>query len=210
MRAPRAPRRRVAFAAAVAATLAATAAVSGQTPPPETPGSVPAAATAVADSGRVVGTVTPGGAFLRAVLIPGWGHAAIGADTRAGFYFAFEAATVYGLVRTMRRLEEVRARAAFRERILRQELSDSGVEDPAEIQTALEDDPTLSGYLELEEARVRQREDWLAFGIFLVFLSGADAYVSAHLKDFPAPLRIEGGPTEDGRLEIGVAVPVGR
>ena len=33
-------------------------------------------------------SVSPGGAFLRAVLVPGWGHVSIGANARAGAYFA--------------------------------------------------------------------------------------------------------------------------
>ena len=45
----------------------------------------------------IAASVTPGGAFLRAVLIPGWGHVSIGANARAGVYFAIESAVAYGI-----------------------------------------------------------------------------------------------------------------
>ena len=45
-------------------------------------------------------SVTPGGAFLRAVLVPGWGHVSIGAHTRARVYFALESAVAYGIIRS--------------------------------------------------------------------------------------------------------------
>ena len=62
------------------------------------------------DSTALFKPVTPSTAFLRAVLVPGWGHASIGSHTRAGFYFTLEATTTYGLLRTRTRLNEVRAR----------------------------------------------------------------------------------------------------
>ena len=54
----------------------------------------------------IAASVTPGGAFLRAVLVPGWGHVSIGANARAGVYFAIESAVAYGIIRTRRRISE--------------------------------------------------------------------------------------------------------
>ena len=152
----------------------------------------------------IAASVTPGGAFLRAVLIPGWGHVSIGANARAGVYFAIESAVAYGIIRTRRRISEAVSRVNFREILLRENLNTQGVTDPNQIKGALESDATLADLKRLRESRGDQQEDLVAFGLFLLFLSGADAFVSAHLKDFPDPIAIEGGPTNDGRLEIGL------
>ena len=149
-------------------------------------------------------SVSPGGAFLRAVLVPGWGHVSIGANARAGAYFAIESAVAYGIIRTRRRISEAASRANFREFLLREDLTTKGITDPNQIENALESDATLADLKSLGESRSDQQEDLVAFGLFLLFLSGADAFVSAHLKDFPDPIAIEGGPTNDGRLEIGL------
>ena len=152
----------------------------------------------------IAASVTPGGAFLRAVLVPGWGHVSIGANARAGVYFAIESAVAYGIIRTRRRISEVASRMNFRETLLHEELVTQGITDPNQIESALESDATLADLKSLGESRSDQQEDLVAFGLFLLFLSGADAFVSAHLKDFPDPIAIEGGPTNDGRLEIGL------
>ena len=152
----------------------------------------------------IAASVTPGGAFLRAVLVPGWGHVSIGANARAGVYFAIESAVAYGIIRTRRRISEAVSRVNFREILLRENLNTQGVTDPNQIKGALESDATLADLKRLRESRGDQQEDLVAFGLFLLFLSGADAFVSAHLKDFPDPIAIEGGPTNDGRLEIGL------
>ena len=154
--------------------------------------------------------VTPSTAFLRAVLLPGWGHTSIGSHTRAGFYFTLEATTVYGLLRTRKRLNEVNARAEFRENALREDLAAQGITDFEEIESALDSDATLEDMRDLADSRRQQREDWAALGIFLLLLSGADAYVSAHLQNFPAPLEMQAAPAGDGRVEVGFRIKVGR
>jgi hypothetical protein len=161
------------------------------------------------DSTALFAPVTPATAFLRAVLVPGWGHASIGTYTRAGFYFALEATTVYGLLRTQKRLNEVAARAEFRENVVRDDLAAQGIVKFDEIESALDADVRLDDLRDLEESRRQQREDWAALGIFLLLLSGADAYVSAHLRDFPAPIQIQAAPAGGGRIEVGVHIEVG-
>jgi hypothetical protein len=168
--------------------------------PAATPTSVPT------DALAPVG-VSPGGAFLRGALVPGWGHAAIGSYRRGGFYFALESATAYAFLRTHRRLSEARERASFRENAVRADLASEGVTDPMVIQARLDQDARLSGFQDLIESRESQQEDLIAFGIFLLFLSGADAYVSAHLARFPAPIELEVAPSS-GRMEVGVRIPL--
>lgn len=153
--------------------------------------------------------VSPGGAFLRAILVPGWGHASIGSYNRAAVYFAAETATVFGLVRTRLRLSEARERLDLQEDFRRTTLIRDGV-PPDSLRLRLDEDEVLDDLRGLVEARQQQQEDWAALGIFLLLLSGADAYVSAHLKDFPTPLELDAAATPDGRMELKVGVTIPR
>lgn len=150
--------------------------------------------------------VSPGGAFLRAVLLPGWGHASIGSYNRGAVYFAAEAATAFGLVKTRLRLSEARERLDLQRAFRRETLLRTGITDPEELAAALEEDEGLQELRGLVEARRQQQEDWAALGIFLLLLSGADAYVSAHLKDFPTPLELNAASAGGGRMELSVGV----
>jgi hypothetical protein len=152
--------------------------------------------------------VSPGGAFLRSALVPGWGHAAIGSYTRGGFYFILESATAYTFLRTRRRLSEANQRAALRESVVRENLADEGISDPQEIETRIGQDEALSSFQDLADSRKGQQEDLVAFGIFLLFLSGADAYVSAHLARFPAPIEVQVAPMSAGRAEVSLSIPL--
>lgn len=174
--------------------------VHAQDAPPR-PDSVPA---------RPGSDVTPMGAFLRAALVPGWGHAAIGSYHRGAFYVVTEGATAWTLLRTRRRYAEAGERARFREDVVRAALAAEGVTDPTQVRSRLDADPTLRDLNGLVEARRQQREDWTAVAIFLVLLSGVDAFVSAHLRDFPAPLELNAQPAGDGRLELSLGVRLPR
>jgi len=150
--------------------------------------------------------ISPGGAFWRALLVPGWGHAAIGSYVRGGVYVAAQAATLYSFASTRLRLNDANRSLAFREEMLRRELEREGVTDPTEIEARLEGDPVYSDLQLLVESREAQQEDLLAFSIFLVLLSSADAYVSAHLARFPEPLDVEARPSPSGGLDLGLKV----
>jgi hypothetical protein len=152
---------------------------------------------------------SPGGAFLRSLAIPGWGHAAIGSYGRGAFYVAAETGTWYALIRTRLRLDEARERASSRERILRAALEREGVTDPLEVQQRVDADPALQDVQGLVESRESQQEDWVALGIFLMLLSGADAYVSAHLANFPDPIEVGVVPGVAGGVELAFRVPMG-
>lgn len=148
--------------------------------------------------------VSPGGAFLRAVIVPGWGHAAIGSYSRGAFYFGAQTATVYSLIRTRHRLSEVRERVSFREDALRAQISGEGVTDTDIIAQRLSEDADLNELQSLLDSRESQQEDLVALGIFILLLSGADAYVSAHLARFPEPLELEARPVDVGRVDVGL------
>ena len=152
--------------------------------------------------------ISPGGAFLRAALFPGWGHAAIGSYTRGGFYFGAQAATLYTLLRTRTRIGTVQDRVRLMEQVVLTELSSAGITDPEAVQEALDDDGRVNRVRRLLDSRKEQQEDLIALSIFLVLLSAADAYVSAHLARFPDPLELETNVTGAGLVEIGFRVPL--
>ncbi|MGE0159701.1 MAG: hypothetical protein AB7T31_09845 [Gemmatimonadales bacterium] len=154
--------------------------------------------------------VSPRGAMVRAMLVPGWGHAAIGAYARGGFYVALESLTAYTLLRTRNRLTDARERASFREAFVRASLAQEGVTDPATIDTRLDADDVLTGLRNLVSSRENQQEDLVAFGIFALFLTGADAFVSAHLARFPDPIEIDVSGAPDAPMELRVRVPLPR
>jgi len=159
--------------------------------------------------------VSPGGAFLRSVLIPGWGHAAAGSYTRGGFYVVGQGMTTWMLFKTNARLDQARRQVLVSEREAEARILAGGATDPDSISALLDEDEAVLGARDLAELRSQQWEDWLALGIFLMVLGGADAFVSTHLADFPLPLTLEiplpltletGA---EGIVEIGVSVPVG-
>ena len=154
--------------------------------------------------------IAPLGAFLRAVVLPGWGHASIGSYHRGAFYFVTEGATAWMLLKTRRRYGEVVDRVRFQEGLLRADLVAEGLTDEAKIQERLDADPTFKDLKALQEARRQQREDWTAGGVFLLLLAGADAYVSAHLRDFPVPLDIAAQPVGNGRVKLSVGISLPR
>ena len=190
---------RVACVCAAVTVVATSPASAQQVPPPVAGGSPQTAPDPLG--------ISPRGALVRAMLVPGWGHAAIGSYTRGGFYFALEAATAYTFVRTQIRLNEARERADLRETVVLARLAAEGVTDPAEIEARIEADGPLQGLRDLVESREGQREDLIAWSIFLVFLTGADAYVSAHLSRFPTPIEMDAAATADGRAEVMLRVP---
>ena len=53
------------------------------------------------------------------------------------------------------------------------------------------------------KAKRQEVQDWLVLWVFNHLFSGAEAYVSAHLQDFPADLKIQAYPRG-----IGISVPL--
>jgi len=159
--------------------------------------------------------ITPRGAFIRSALIPGWGHSKVGSYGRGAFYFMVESISAFMLVKTQGQLGLARDRRMLWESVAIARLQAQGSEivDPFYLEAALADDPEfegLWGHVEemrgLEEARLGQREDWMALGLFFLFLGGADAYVSAHLAEFPGAVEINATPT--GGMEMGFSLPM--
>jgi hypothetical protein len=146
----------------------------------------PAADTVRADSLRD-GRITPRGAFLRSLVLPGWGQSEIGAPERGIVYFALEAGSLWMVLKSHQRLQD----AYEREEILK-----ATGEIPEERTTGL------------VRSRRAQREDWTAISLFWLFFAGADAFVGAYLRDFDAA--VQAGPGPSGGVQVGGSIPVGR
>jgi hypothetical protein len=138
------------------------------------------------DTARRDGRISPRGAFLRSLVLPGWGQSEIGAPERGVVYFALEAGSLWMVLKSQHRLNQ----AYDREDILKR----TGV-IPEERTTGL------------VRARRAQREDWLALSIFWLFFSGADAFVAAHLQDFD--VHVNAVPRPGGALEVQASIPLG-
>ncbi len=192
------------FACAIALMAAAPGSTAGQLPDSLQAGGVQEPDTASQQEPQR--GITPRGAFIRSLILPGWGHVKVGAFVRGGFYFAVEAATGLMVFKTQAGLSDARSRRQLREEVVTARLAREGITDPTAVESALADDPEVEDLRGLVDARSSQREDWLALGIFFLFLGGADAYVSAHLEHFPTPVEVGQGP--DGRLQVGLSVPV--
>jgi hypothetical protein len=153
------------------------------------------------------GHISPRGAFIRSALIPGWGHARVGAHVRGAFYFAAEAASTYMIFKTQTGIDRTRRKLSLREAAVTARLEAEGLTDPDEIEGALAEDPEIEDLRALEETRSGQREDWIALGLFLMLIGGVDGYVSAHLADFPTAVVLE--PTPGGGMQVGLSLAVG-
>jgi hypothetical protein len=160
---------------------------------------------------------SPRGAFIRAALVPGLGHVYIGEYTRGAVYLSIQSASWFMLVKTLRKLDQVEDRdqlltalavdsvrgAMWMDPVLNKQLRD----DPLAFEAALLTYPGLQTARSLARARRQQRQDWVTYTLFFTFAAAVDAYVTAHLKEFPAEvtLRPAGG---DG-LEMRVRLPFG-
>ena len=166
-------------------------------------------AAASQDSAQAVQTpVGPGppsaaGSFVRSMLVPGWGQAAAGSPGRGTFYFTVESMAVWMILKTTKTLGSASDIVDMRRLEALTRLSADPSIDPADVVAAVDADAAVTDASELREIRAQQREDWVAFGVFFLLLGGADAFVAAHLSDFPEPLEVAIRPLPDMGLEVG-------
>lgn len=158
----------------------------------------------------------PRGALIRSLILPGWGQFYVGAPRRGAFFVAIQGASYYMLVKTIGKLNDIKDE----ERVLAQRGRDSlqaamaldtalarRLSDPLLFEDALADYPGLEGARALVTSRERHRQDWIVYTVFFTFASGVDAYVTAHMKDFPVGItttrRSDGGVGLNLRLNVG-------
>lgn len=173
---------------------------AGADPPDPDAGVLPEAADA--------DVVTPRGAFIRSLALPGWGHVASGSYARAGFYVSALSGSLWMLQQTVVRRNEAASFAEVERELAMSRLMAAGVEEPGELDAALENDDLVATRDALVEARDGQVEDWAAVSIFLVLLGATDALVAAHLADYPEPLTLRALPRGAGEVELRVSIPL--
>lgn len=147
---------------------------------------VPPAPASVDTAASPGSSISGRGAFVRSLVLPGWGQAYVGAPGRGAIYFALEAGSAWMAYKSYQQLSEARDAQAW--------LRQAG---------RLGENETL----DVVESREAQLEDWLAISIFLLLFSGADAYVTAQLADFDEHVGVR--PVMDGGAGLELRVPFG-
>jgi hypothetical protein len=80
--------------------------------------------------------------------------------------------------------------------------------DPAKFTEAIDSAPGVRRVRGLINSRKSQRQDWITYTIVWALASGVDAFVAAHLADFPAT--IDAIPRSTGGTQLQISVPVGK
>jgi hypothetical protein len=142
---------------------------------------------AVTDTVPAERAISPRGAFLRSMIVPGWGQAYVGAPGRGAVYFALETGSLWMLHRSRHQLRDARERQRW--------LRETGQLQPNQA------DP-------LVESREDQLEDWVTLSVFFLFFAGADAFVAAYLADFDEHVGVR--PMPGGGVQLELRVPTGR
>jgi hypothetical protein len=176
------------------------------------------------------GMVSPRGAFIRSLLVPGWGQASVGSYGRGAFFFALQSASYYMLFRTQQRLESARD-IQVREARLAADSIHSVIDaatteeacaanpaaceaahrlrgNPTAFRTAVDSSTNVARMGGLVESREDQMQDWITYTLFFTLMGGVDAYVNRHLID--APVDITSSIGRNGRYTVGVRVWTGR
>ncbi len=114
--------------------------------------------------------IRPMGAFLRSLLLPGWGQAATGRHVTGAIFATWEGVAT---MMTLKAQSEVNYLRETRSPIV--------------------------------DAKKQEVQDWIVLWVFNHLFSGAEAFVSAHLQDFPKDLKIRAFPGG-----VGISLPVPR
>jgi hypothetical protein len=112
--------------------------------------------------------VRPMGAFLRSLLVPGWGQAATGRRVTGAVFVAWEG---------------VAAMMTLKAQSEKHYLEEAGSDNVA--------------------AKRQEVQDWIVLWVFNHLFSGAEAFVAAHLQDFPKDLKLQAFPRG-----IGISLPL--
>ena len=120
------------------------------------------------DSVRPRPPIPPGTAFLRSLVLPGWGQASLQRNVTGGVFVAFEGVAIAMVWKSGWQLDFARARGKY------------------------------------VESHIQERQDWTVLLIFNHLLAATEAFVSAHLYDFPAAL--EARPLPAGGTGVGARI----
>lgn len=167
--------------------------------------------------------LSPGKAFLRSVLIPGWGQFSVGAPRRGVVFVTLQSASWYMLVKTLKKVSEANDFAdahlktatpivtdTLRAMMTRDTSLNRRWSNPDTFQVALlnalDTTSIVRSARALVNSRNEQRQDWITYTLFLTLASGVDAFIAAHLADFPATIT----PRRNGAYQLKFTLPAPR
>jgi hypothetical protein len=131
--------------------------------------------------------VSPRGAFLRSLLVPGWGQAQLDRGTAGALFVITEAMSATMAIKSKRALNRARDARGDSLFVGFETGNDGGFAlDSLGNRIAIFQPDPLGART---RSRKQQFEDWLALLAFNHLFAGADAYVAAHLSDIPARVR---------------------
>jgi hypothetical protein len=161
--------------------------------------------------------ITPGKAFMRSLLIPGWGQFSVGARTRGFVFIGLQSASWFMLVKTLNKLSDAHdvadERVAFASDSLHRQMSTDTalarkLASADSFNARVEAFDTVKAIRSLINSREEQRQDWITYVLFTTLASGVDAFVAAHLADFPTTITTTAKP--NGAVQVKFTVPVQR
>ena len=150
--------------------------------------------------------VSPGRAFLTSLFVPGLGQSRLGRQLPGAIYAGVEAMSVVMILKAKNDLRIARSHA--KSPIVNEYEVDPQTGAPVRDENGqLVPVDTVPNRFDAErvDARRTQVEDWIAVLIFNHLFAGAEAFVSAHLQDFPTDLRVRAFPGG-----VGVSFPLPR
>lgn len=165
--------------------------------------------TAVRDTAADTASVrySPGKAMMRSLILPGWGQFSVGAWKRGALFAALQGSSYYMLVRTNSRLNKAEDKLDTRIGFVRDSIiaADDSV-DLEELEARLDTTQLINAERSLVNSRERHMQDWITYTIFFTLASGVDAFVAAHLADFPVQIDTE--PQLNGSMNLRLSVPL--
>lgn len=154
--------------------------------------------------------ITPGGAFVRSLILPGWGHASTGAHFRGAFYVAAQSGAVWMLSKSLASHREARRMRDQEILAVRGRLRASGVVQADSLRVLTNQDARVQEWEDMVDRRSEEVEDWVAAALVILLIQAADAFVAGHLMDHPEPLSMDISPGPAGGWEVGVRIDPGR
>ena len=147
---------------------------------------------------------SPGKALMRSLLVPGWGQFSVGAWKRGALFAALQGSSYYMLVRTNSRLNKAEDKLDTRVTFVRDSLI--AADDTVGLDARLDSTQLVNAERSLVRSRERHMQDWITYTIFFTLASGVDAFVAAHLADFP--VQIDAEPQVNGSVDFRLSVPL--
>ncbi len=138
--------------------------------------------------------ISPRRAFLRSLLVPGWGQTSLDRGTAGGLFVLMEGITAVMIVKSsddLGRAKNARADSIFQGFQVNATTGELEMKDGQPVPIFVRNPLT-----DRISARRQHLEDWIALMAFNHLFAGAEAFVAAHLYDVPA--RISVRPAERG------------